>query len=203
MKPAPWFVAAALAAGPGSSTAAFAEELTEEAASSAPAPAESYPPPPPTGVFRAFSLTVAVGPGALIGPGEQTLGVSHNLVRLGWGVARNLSSFVSFEGAHAPSVNPRTHQRSWLRHDTVSVGMQLHFRRRAYVRGSLGFGFVGEETRTHSFSGGSGVAMTGALGWELVQLARHAVAVELAGNITRYPTEFWGTTGLNLTVSFF
>jgi hypothetical protein len=199
------------ALGSGWQRDARAQEAPAETAwTAAPAPEgpsraapETYPPPPPTGVYRRFSLSVAAGPGALIGPGEQALALSHNVLRVGWGLARNLTFFASLEGARAPSVNPRTRKSSWLRHETLSMGVQHHFWQFAYLRGMVGGGLVGEETDTESFSGGYGVALSGAVGWELAQAQRMAVAVELAANITRYPTEFWGMTGLNLTFTFF
>lgn len=198
MRPGPWFAAVAVAAGMSGSALAEEPEVSEPA----PAP-ETYPPPPPTGVWRPFSLTIAAGPGAMVGPGEQDLAVSHNLFRFGWGLARNLTFYASLEGVRAPSVNPRTHAASWLRQDTLSLGVQYHLTLRSYVRGSVGVGFVGEDTSNQSFSGGRGLAVTGAAGYEFVQLPRAAVAVELAGNLTRYAYEFWGTTGLNLAVTFF
>jgi hypothetical protein len=198
MRPGPWFAACAVAVGVSGSA------LAQETPASEVAPAtEWYPPPPPTGVYRSFSLTVAAGPGAMIGPGEQDLALSHNLLRFGWGLARNLTFYASLEGIRAPSVNPRTHARSWLRQDTVSLGIQRHFLDDLYVRGSLGAGFVGEDTANDSFSGGTGVALSGAVGREVIRLERTAVALELAGNITRYPTEYWGSLGLNLALVLF
>jgi hypothetical protein len=198
MTPGTWFTACAVAVGLSGS--ALAQEPPE--VESAPTE-EHYPPPPPTGVYRAFSLTVAAGPGVLVGPGERDLAVSHNLLRFGWGLARNLTFYASLEGARAPSVNPRTHAGSWLRQDTLSLGIQRHFHDDLYVRGSLGAGFVGEETATETFSGGTGLAVSAAIGREVVRLPRAAVALELAGNLTRYPTEFWGTVGLNLALVLF
>jgi hypothetical protein len=197
MRPGAWFAAVVVAVGVSGSA------LAEEPAAAEAAPEEWYPPPPPTGVYRPFSLTIAAGPGALMGPGEQDLALSHNLLRFGWGLARNLTFYVSLEGVRAPSVNPRTHAHSFLRQDTLSLGIQLHFLQTFYVRGSVGAGFVGEDTANDSFSGGTGLALTGAVGHELVQMYRHAIAVELAGNVTRYPTEFWGTVGLNLALTLF
>lgn len=168
-----------------------------------PPPPAHYPPPPPTGIYRRFSLSLAVGPGLLVGPGEQSLAISHNVLRAGWGVARDLAFFLSIEGARAPSVNPATHSNSWLRQETFSLGVQYHVQRTIYLRGSAGMGLVGEETATRSFSGGRGVALSGAAGIEIAQMYRGAVALELAGNLTRYAREFWGTTGLNLVVTLF
>jgi hypothetical protein len=177
--------------------------LADEPVVAEAAPEEQYPPPPPTGVWRPFSLTLAAGPGALFGPDEQDLAVSHNLLRFGWGLARNLGFYVSFEGVRAPSVNPHTDAPSWLRQDTLSFGVQYHFLERAYVRAGVGVGWVGEDTQNQSFSGGRGLAVTGAAGYELAQLYRTAVGVELAANLTRYAYEFWGTVGLNLTLTLF
>jgi hypothetical protein len=164
---------------------------------------DSFPPPPPTGVFRAFSLTFAGGAGALFGPGESDLAVSHNLIRVGWGPARNLSLYVSFEGARAPAVHPRTHVSSWLRHDTVTGGVQYHFSQRAYVRGGLGMSWVGEQVGDLDFSGGSGVAAVGAVGFDLLQLSGGAISVEVATTAARYPREWWESAGLNLAVTLF
>jgi hypothetical protein len=229
MRPARWFVVAGLIAVTAAPAAAQ-EEDDSPAESDDPAPVdetdapqvaaapdegpalpviasaepdETYPPPPPTGVYRTFAFTMAVGPGALIGPGEQDLAVSYDAFRVSWGFARNLAFFASIEGARAPSVNPHTRARSWLAQETFSLGVQAFWLERAYLRGSVGVGWVHEEVGSQTFSGGQGLAGTAAIGVELAQFPRSAVALELVGNFTRYPTESWGTAGLDLAVSFF
>jgi hypothetical protein len=163
----------------------------------------AFPPPPPTGVFRAFSLTIAGGPGVLVGPGEQAAALSHNLLRFGWGLARNLSVYVSLEGVRAPSISPATHRSSWLRHDTVSLGAQYYYVPRVYVRGGLGVAWVGEKTGDLDLDGGTGLAGIAAVGVDLVQLPRSAVSLEIAGTTARYATEWWGSTALNLALTLF
>jgi hypothetical protein len=201
----PWLVALAVVCW---QSAARADETVEadpmddclRAPESCP---QAFPPPPPTGVFRPFSLTIGGGPGALVGPGEQDVALSHNLIRFGWGVVRNLSLYVSFEGVRAPSIHPRTHVRSWLSHDTISAGAQYHFHQRAYLRVGAGVATVSEQAGDETFDGGNGTAGIAAVGVDLVQLPRAALSLEAAATAARYPTEWWGSAGLNLALTLF
>jgi hypothetical protein len=170
---------------------------------SGPAPTGAFPAAPPSGVYRPFSFTAAVGPGALLGPGESSLAVSYQLFRLGLGVARNFSLLFAFEGAGTNSVNPGTHRPSWLKQDIWQLGVQSHLLQRLYVRGGLGVGFVSEKVGGRTFDGGRGVALCAGVGYELVQLWFAAVALDLHGSTTRYERESWQTAGLDLAVSFF
>jgi hypothetical protein len=166
-------------------------------------PAGYYPPPPPTGIYRAFSLTTAIGPGALIGPGEETLALSYNLFRVGFGVSRNVSFVFSFAGAGAPTINPGTNADAWLKQETWSLGGQVHMHQRFYARATMGLGFVSEKTANRKFDGGRGLAFSVAGGWELAQASRVALAVELNLNTTRYSREFWHMAGLHLALTVF
>jgi hypothetical protein len=168
-----------------------------------PVPPGYYPPPPPTGIYRPISLTIAAGPGALWGPGESDFAVSYNLFRVGFGVARNVAVVAGFEGVGASSFNPDQHVDSWLRQEVWFLGAQFFVRPQLHVRLCAGMGAVAEVTATKTYSGGKGVALSGGLGYELVQLAGTAVGVELYVNTTRYPTESWEMAGLNLALSFF
>jgi hypothetical protein len=169
----------------------------------APIPTGPLPGTPMSGVYRPFSFTAAVGPGALLGPGESALAVSYQLFRLGLGVARNFSVLFAFEGAGTNSVNPATNRESWLKQDIWQLGVQSHLRQRLYVRGGLGVGFVSEKVGGRTFDGGRGMALCAAVGYEVVQLWFAAVALDLHGSTTRYARESWQTAGLDLAVSFF
>jgi hypothetical protein len=83
------------------------------------------------------------------------------------------------------------------------LGIEHHLHERYYVRGAAGVGWVGEDTNSRSFSGGSGIGLSAAIGYDLVQLPRAAVSLELMGDLTRYTRELWGTAGLNLALSLF
>ncbi len=176
-------------------------------------PAYGYPPrsyygpssyyPSVSGVYRPISFSIAAGPGALFGPGEHDLALSYNLFRLGFGVAPNLSFFISFEGAGTSTVNPLTEENSWLKQEVWSIGLQYHFLPPLYLRGGIGAGFVSESTAFDEFSGGTGIAFTGALGFEFVQSRHVALALEAAVNGTKYSRESWGMGGLNLALTFF
>jgi hypothetical protein len=155
------------------------------------------------GIYRPFSFTIGVGPGALIGPGEHELALSYNLFRLGFGLARDLSFVISFEGTGTSSISPETGEDSWLKQENWLLGIQYHVVPRLYLRGSLGAGFVSEHTESASFAGGRGVAMAGAIGYEFIQTAHVALALDLNGSVTKYARESWKTAGLNLAVSFF
>lgn len=155
------------------------------------------------GVYRPFSFTFSVGPGKLIGPGENELAVTYNLFRLGFGIAPNLSFVLSFEGAGTNSVNPATGDDSWLKQETFLLGLQYHLERGFYLRGAVGQGSVSETTDFEKFNGGSGVALSGAVGFEFVQTAHFALALDLNASTTRYARESWQTAGLNLALSFF
>jgi hypothetical protein len=157
----------------------------------------------PAGVYRPISFSIGAGPGALIGPGEHQLALSYNLFRIGFGVAPNLAFFVSFEGAGTSSINPATDEDSWLKQETWQLGLQFYLLPQVYIRGGIGAGFVNESTDFASFSGGTGIAFSGALGYEFVQSRHVALALEAAGNATKYSRESWAMTGLNLSLTFF
>jgi hypothetical protein len=144
-----------------------------------------------------------VGPGALVGPGEHELAITYNLFRLGFGIAPNLSLVLGYEGAGTNSVNPDSGLNSWLKQETLLFGLQYHFGRGFYVRGAVGEGSVTETTDFAHYSGGSGVALSGALGYEFYQSHHVALALDLNASNTRYSTESWQTAGLNLALSFF
>jgi hypothetical protein len=148
-------------------------------------------------------LTLAAGPGGLFGPGERDLALSHNLVRVGVGIGRNLSLVFGFEGAAGSSVNPATGAQSTLRQDTLSVGIQHHLGPRLYYRAGAGIGFISELTKRQSFSGGQGLALAGGLGYELVEWPRVALGLELVGSHIIYRTESWQTVGLHLALAMF
>ncbi len=176
------------------------------------APTPTAPAPTPTGsaveepegIYRRFSFTAAIGPGALIGPGENALAISYQVARAGVGIDRDLSVLLGYEGAGTSSVNPKNNQDSWLKQEIVWVGLQKHFERRFYVRGGLGFGFVSEKTDTESFSGGIGkpAALVG-FGYELMQRRHFALALDMHASLTHYPKESWKTLGADVAVSFF
>jgi hypothetical protein len=166
----------------------------------APAPA---PEPEAEGVYRRFSFTAAIGPGALIGPGENALAVSYQVARAGLGLDRNLGLWLSYEGAGTSSVNPKTNLDSWLKQEIVSAGLQGHLERRFYVRGGLGVGFVSEKTKAESFSGGKGIAALAAFGYEILQREHLAVALDLHVSWTHYPSESWKTLGADVAISLF
>jgi hypothetical protein len=156
-----------------------------------------------SGVYRPFSFTVGVGPGALFGPGEDEIALSYNLFRLGFGVVPNLQAVLGFEGTGTNSTNPATGADSWLKQENWLLGIQYHVLSQFYVRGSMGAGHVSEHTSFASFSGGWGVAFAGAVGFEFVQTPHVALALDLNGSFTKYSGESWKTAGLNLALSFF
>jgi hypothetical protein len=173
----------------------------------APAPQRqwmSYP--EVSGIYRPLSFTIGVGPGYLTGPqNTRELALSYNLFRLGFGVVPNLSFVLEFQGTGANTVNQSYGEYSWLKQENWLLGLQFHFLRRMYVRGGIGAGFVSEHTESFDIPGpGTGLAMAGAIGFEFVQTPHVALALDLNGSITRYALkEYWGTTGLNLAVSFY
>jgi hypothetical protein len=92
---------------------------------------------------------------------------------------------------------------SWLKQDLWSAGLQASLLPRLYLRGGMGIGLVSESVGDRTFSGGRGLAVEAAVGWELVQLRHLAMAVEVNGSNTHYPRESWQTAGLQLSVSLF
>jgi hypothetical protein len=164
-----------------------------------------------SGVYRPFSFTIGIGPGYLRGPDETSdIGLSYNLFRLGFGVVPNVSVMLEFQGTGTNSISPLTDEYSWLKQENWLIGLQVHFLRRLYVRGGVGAGFVSEHTATTDVSGpGAGLALAGAIGYEFVQTPHVALGVDLNGSVTNYGRaadggrEVWGTTGLNLAVSFY
>jgi hypothetical protein len=168
-----------------------------------PAAAAAAEPAPAEAIERRFTFTAAIGPGALIGPGENALSVSYQLARLGLGLAPNLALLLSYEGAGTSSVNPKTMQDSWLKQDIVWAGLQHHFDRKLYLRGGLGMGFVSEKSGTESFSGGKGIAALVGFGYELLQRSHVAVAFDLHASLTHYPDESWKTLGADVAVTLF
>jgi hypothetical protein len=161
------------------------------------------PPPPPDGVSRRFSLTAAIGPGALIGPGESALALSYQVARIGIGIDRDLILQLSYEGAGTSSVNPMTQGDSWLKQDMMAAGLQHFLGQRLYLRGGLGVGFVSEKTKTMKFTGGKGIAALAAFGYELTQRTHWALGIDLHASLTHYPAESWKTFGLSATISVF
>jgi hypothetical protein len=185
-----------------------------------PPPTGPFPPPPPrfegqaapagpafeadrATDFRRFTFTVALGPGMLAGPGERSLAMSYQLFRLGVGLNERLALVLGFAGVGTSSVNPRTMSDSWLKQDLWSAGLQVNLVPRLYMRGGMGIGLVSESVGDRTFSGGRGLAVEGAVGWELLQLPHVALAVEANGSHTHYPRESWQTAGLQLSVSLF
>lgn len=169
------------------------------------APYGYYMPPPDLRetTYRPVSFSFSIGPGALMGPDESDLALTYFL-RLGIGLAPNLSLVVGFEGAGANSVNPDTHLDSWLKQETFLLGLQAHFGRGIYVRGAVGESKISETTTNYDYySGGTGVTFSGAIGYEFLQLQHLSLALDLNGSTTRYAHESWQTAGLNLAMSFF
>jgi hypothetical protein len=153
--------------------------------------------------YRPLSFSFSIGPGALVGPDESDLALTYFL-RLGIGLAPNLSLVVGFEGAGTNSVNPETRLDSWLKQETFLLGLQAHLGRGVYVRGSIGESKISETTTDYDYySGGSGITFSGAIGYEFLQLQHLALALDLNGSTTRYAHESWQTAGLNLAMSFF
>ncbi len=170
------------------------------------APAFPYGPPPqpaPDGVSRRFSFTAAIGPGALIGPGERALALSYQVARVGLGLDPDIILQLSYEGSGTTSINPMTDETSWLKQDLLAAGLQHFIGPRIYLRGALGVGFVSEKTDTTSFSGGKGIAALAAFGYELMQRKHWSLGLDLHASLTHYPKESWKTFGLHLTVSVF
>jgi hypothetical protein len=199
-----------------------------------PYPQTQYPPPPPgagyptghsyleppsgyypgAGIYRPISFSVGLGPSALVGPksclpdgscsGVHDLALSYNLFRLGFGVARNLSFIISFEGAGTSSISPQTGESSWLSQSVLTGGLQVHILPPLYLRGGIGAGWVNESTNSVDNSLGGGIAFSGAVGFEFVQTMHTALALEAAGSVAKYSgNEVWGMAGVNLAVSFF
>jgi hypothetical protein len=167
---------------------------------------------PPTSIYRPFSFTIGVGPGYLHGWGtddngksdaESGFALSYNLFRLGFGIIPNLAFWVGFEGTGTNSTSPLTGENSWLRQENWLLGLQYYLVPRLYVRGGMGAGFISETTASIAASGGTGIAFAGAIGWEFVQTAHVALALDANGSITKYSNQNWSTAGLNLAVSFF
>jgi len=162
--------------------------------------------PEVSGIYRPLSFTIGVGPGYLTGPqNTHELAISYNLFRLGFGVIPNLSFVIEFQGTGVNTVNETYGEYSWLKQENWLIGLQYHFLRRMYVRGGIGAGFVSENTESFDIPGpGTGLATAGAIGFEFVQTPHVALALDLNGSVTKYARkEYWGTTGLNLAVSFY
>jgi len=120
-------------------------------------------------------------------------------------VIPNLSFVIEFQGTGVNTVNETYGEYSWLKQENWLIGLQYHFLRRMYVRGGIGAGFVSENTESFDIPGpGTGLATAGAIGFEFVQTPHVALALDLNGSVTKYARkEYWGTTGLNLAVSFY
>lgn len=154
-------------------------------------------------MFRPLSLTLAIGPGMLIGPGERDVALSYNIFRLGIGIIRNLSFFISYEGAGTESTNPETGESSWLSQNQWLFGLQFHFLQWFYVRAGIGPGSVEESTRHFVFSNGTSLTYAGALGLEFLQTEYLALGFEASASTTHYSHESWETIGWDLTLAFY
>jgi hypothetical protein len=185
--------------------------------SAPPAPPPNYPPPrgqrynawnyyrpQPEGIYRPFSFTVSAGPGGLFGPDDQRFALTYNLFRLGFGLAPNLSFVISLEGAGANSVNPYDHVHSWLSQNAWLLGIQYHLSQRLYVRGELGAASLSEHFRDMPTRwSDTGLAVSGAVGFEFLQGRHASLALDLNGMFTDYGAERWQTVGADLALSFF
>jgi hypothetical protein len=162
-----------------------------------------YPAPTPRGVYRPFSLTIAGGPGALLGPDEHDFALSYSIFRLGIGLVPNFSFVFSLEGAGTTTTNPFTHEDSWLSQHAWLFGAQFHLLQRFYVRGGFGVAFLSEETSSFYVDSTKGLAVTAAVGYEVLQTPHVALALELDGTGAKYSNEWWQMGGLHLALSFF
>jgi hypothetical protein len=167
-------------------------------------PNQYYGPPPierrPS--FRPFSFSAGLGAGLLAGPGEQDLALTY-LFRFAFGVAENVSFVIGYEGAGTSSVSPETGEDSWLTHNVLWGGLQLHVLPAVYVRGGVGVGWGTESTNSIRNSSRGGLAGTVGVGWEFIQATHTALALEANANVARYERENWGMAGLNLVLSFY
>jgi hypothetical protein len=183
-----------------------------------PAYAPYYPPPrvrrssyeyyPQTdGIYRPFSLTLAIGPGFLRGPysdvDQGKAALSYNLVRLGFGIAPNLQFILAFEGTGANTIAGDTGESAWLSQQNWLLGLQYYMLRRLYVRGAAGVASISEHTASYDNPGLTGIAMSAGIGVELVQSQHAAVGLDLNGSFNSYSGEHWETGGLDLAVTFF
>lgn len=162
-----------------------------------------YRPDEDRGLFRPLSLTLAIGPGMIIGPGERSVALSYNIFRLGIGIVRNLSFIISYEGAGTDSTNPATGEDSWLSQNQWIFGLQFHFLCWFYVRAGIGPGTVEETTRHFFFSNGTSLTYAGALGVEFLRAEYLALGFEASVSTTHYKDESWQTLGWDLTLAFY
>ncbi len=163
------------------------------------------PPPPPRGVYRPFSLSASIGPGVIKGPGERGVGPNFSVPRLGFGLAPNVQLTVGLEFAVLSTMTPDTRKNSslWLR--IFSLGVQAHIQEQLYLRGTVGFSSIGEDSDSGSTSGGDGTSFGGAVGFEFLTASHTALAVEVAASAAHFSRdrEWWYTAGPQLVFSLF
>jgi hypothetical protein len=165
-------------------------------------PAYVPPPAPMGGVYRPISLSLAVGVGWLgYRDGEQhdeaDAGIAYGL-RLGFGLAPNLSLVLDFEGTGAMKGDFYYRQEAYL------VGLQVFLARFFYLRGGVGVANITQSDGLYLYGAdGGGFALNAAAGFELVQAPSTSLALEGTVTGVRYGHSTWAMSAVNLVFSFY
>ena len=177
----------------------------------APAPVHYYPEPV---TYRPFFFGFGLGVGGVgIFPHDSGVsnssraGLGYNL-RLGFGVSPRWSIVFSADGAQAYFDNVSVSQTAW------TVGPQVFLTRKLYARAGIGAATESYDysdsydPNTGYYYGGttsdSGMATTGAIGFEFTQSYHTALALEAVGTVGYYPDkEKLSTFGINFILNLF
>jgi hypothetical protein len=187
----------------------------------------AYPPPPPRYYRRAYAPPVRYYPEPLsyrpfffgVGLGVGGVGVlPHDTsqqdnqsrsglgysLRFGFGISPRWSIVFSADGAQA------YFNGIGVSETALTIGPQVFITRQLYARAGFGAATWAEDTcysDGYCYTGGtsdSGIAGTGAIGFELMQSYHVALALEAIGTIARYPNEdHISTFGVNFVLNVF
>ena len=189
-------------------------------------PPPYYPPPPPHYYrrvyapprfypeplsYRPFFFGVGLGVGGLAVLPHDTsqrdnssrAGLGYSL-RFGFGVSPRWSIVLAADGAQAYFDGRSVSATAW------TIGPQVFITRQLYARLGVGAG-TREEDACDDYgycygygTSDSGIAGTGALGFEFMQSYHVALALEAVGTIARYPNEdHISTFGVNFVLNLF
>lgn len=172
------------------------------------APVRYYPEPLS---YRPFFFGVGLGVGGVgVMPNDQSgldnasrAGLGYSL-RFGFGVSPRWSIVLAADGAQAYFNGVGVSETAW------TIGPQVFITRQLYARAGIGAATWTEDTcyeDGYCYTDGdsdSGIAGTGAIGFEFMQSYHVALALEAVGTIARYPNEdHISTFGVNFVLNLF
>lgn len=163
-------------------------------------PQGDFPPAPPRGVPRAANAGLSVGPGFLAlrdELGRDGQGATSFAARVGMVVAPEWNLVLGIDHARTDRGEATFSQTAAL------LGIHRYFFGRLYFGGAMGLGWVRESGVPDGLTDGPGIALSAALGFELVRRPHWALTAEAGLTYAQYEKEGWEMSGLRLGVLIF